>query len=136
MTRRTTLLLALLALFSVLSLSTLWAQTNVSMKITAEDGSGPKDTLRLAVNTAGTIGIDSLSPTLKEKELPPAPQGFEVRVLSLTGYDNFGPGSYTSIHALTNDLQTDIWKIQYKRDPSPTPIDFGWHANLANLPPL
>lgn len=122
----------MLVTLGMLCLQTALAQ-RVSIQITAMDGSGPIDVLTLCVDPAGTTGIDSLTPTLVEKELPPAPQGFEVRFLSLPGYDNFGPGSYTSIHHLGFVTQTDLYKVQFKRDVNSTGIDFTWPAGLDTL---
>jgi hypothetical protein len=129
--RKIICLLVCLSLFFLTQ--ALWAQTPVSIKLWATDGSGLTDTVTLAVNPAGTIGVDSISPNLREAELPPAPQGFEIRVASLTGFDSFGPGSYTSIHHLTRDTQSDKYKIQYQIDPSRTSITFTWPAGLGSV---
>lgn len=132
MTRRTKIFLPIVVALCMVCLQSVWAQ-RVVVQITATDGSGPTDVLTLCTDPAGTTGVDSLSPTLQEKELPPAPQGFEVRFLSLAGYDNFGPGSYTSIHHLAFPTQTDLYLVQFKRDPSSTAIDFSWPAGLDTL---
>jgi hypothetical protein len=112
----------------------LWAQTPVSIQMWATDGSGLTDTVKLAVHPSGTTGVDCVSPSLCEAALPPAPQGFEIRVAtSVWDAYGVGSGSYTSIHHLTFDTQTDTFKIQYQIDPSRTGIDFTWPAGLSGV---
>ena len=107
--RRTLCLLACLSL-SLIFAQAVWAQTPFSVKIHGTDDGGVADTgtVTLAVHPNGTAGADSVSPTLKERGLPPLPPSFDMRIINNAPQDNgLGDGSYTSIHQLLNDPQTD-----------------------------
>ena len=104
-----------------------------NFRLRATDGSGVTDTLTLATDPAGTVNIDSVSPSLKEAELPDLAQGLDVRVVTNVGWDSLGFGSYTSIHHFSFITQTDIWMIQYKVDSGLTACDFFWPPGLGLL---
>src|SRR5689334_17394509 len=121
----------------VLFAQALWAQTPVTIKLYGTDGGPVTDSLTLAVHPNGTndspCQADSINPNLKESSqgLPPPPQGVDMRVIPYPGFDCLS--NYTSIHKLTFDTQTDVWKVQFQRDGSQTGFDFSWPAGLGGL---
>lgn len=123
-------LLAVMALM-LLASQTLWGQFVV--QVSGTDGSGITDTLTLAVNPAGTAGFDSLSPTLREYEIPVAAKGLDFRVATNFPSDIIGLGSYTSIHYMAFATQTDKWKMQFNVDSGRTSIDLQWAAGLGSV---
>lgn len=123
------------ALLCVSLSQTLFAQTPVSFKFYGTDGGGIVDSLLLVVHPNGTNGAtpDSINSTTKESSqgLPPPPLGVDVRVIPNTGWD--GAPNYTSIHDLVFDNQSDLWKVQFKRDAAQTSMTFTWQAGLAGV---
>jgi hypothetical protein len=115
----------------LLASQTLWGQFVI--QVNGTDGSGITDTLTLAVNPAGTAGFDSLSPTLREYEIPVAAKGLDFRVASNFPADVIGLGSYTSIHHMAFPTQTDKWKMQFNVDSGRTNFMIQWPAGLASV---
>jgi len=115
----------------LLASQTLWGQFVI--QVNGTDGSGITDTLTLAVNPAGTAGFDSLSPTLREYEIPVAAKGLDFRVASNFPADNIGLGSYTSIHHMSFTTQTDKWKLQFNVDSGRTNLMVQWPAGLGSV---
>lgn len=112
----------------LLASQTLWGQFVV--KVNGTDGSGITDTLTLAVDPAGTSSYDSLSPTLREYEIPVAAKGLDFRVASNFPADVIGLGSYTSIHHMAFPTQTDRWKLQFNVDSGRTNFLLQWPTGL------
>jgi hypothetical protein len=123
-------LLACMALI-LLASQTLWGQFVI--QVNGTDGSGITDTLTLAVDPAGTASFDSLSPSLREYEIPVAAKGLDFRVASNFPADVIGLGSYTSIHLMTFPTQTDKWKMQFNVDSGRTDIMLQWPAGLGSV---
>jgi len=115
----------------LLASQTLWGQ--IAVQVNGTDGSGITDTLTLAVNPAGTASFDSLSPTLREYEIPVAAKGLDFRVASNFPADVIGLGSYTSIHHMAFPTQTDKWKMQFNVDSGRTNFMIQWPAGLAGV---
>jgi hypothetical protein len=115
----------------LLASQTLWGQFVV--QVSGTDGSGITDTLTLAVDPAGTASFDSLSPSLREYEIPVAAKGLDFRVATNFPSDIIGLGSYTSIHYMAYAAQTDKWKMQFNVDSGRTSIDLQWPAGLGSV---
>ncbi len=133
MNRRNKFYLLVCVALCVLLTQALMAQTPVTTQFSGTDGGGITIDLQLAVHPNGTYGRDSLNPTLYESTagIPPPPQGFDLRVAKLAGFDSLD--NYTSIHDLVYDTETDCWKIQFQRDAAQTGFDFSWAAGLAGV---
>jgi hypothetical protein len=101
--------------------------------VNGTDGSGITDTLTLAVDPAGTASYDSLSPSLREYEIPVAAKGLDFRVASNFPADVIGLGSYTSIHHMAFVTQTDKWKLQFNVDSGRTSFLIQWPAGLGSV---
>jgi len=123
-------LLVCMALMLLVS-QTVWGQFVI--QVSGTDGSGIVDTLTLAVDPAGTAGFDSLSPAVREYEIPVAAKGLDFRVATNFPSDIIGLGSYTSIHYMAYPTQTDKWKLQFNVDSGRTSLDLQWAAGLGSV---
>ena len=132
----------------LLGAASAWSQTNFSVKIYAEDGSGWKDSVYIGKNTAATdpvgwpVSGDSLNPTLVETELPPLPppgpnQAPDARLLDptgLSGVPTYGQGVRVDIRNLVNDGQKHIYRMSFRRgDPDGSAITLSWPSGLGAI---
>ncbi len=121
----------------LLGATSAWSQTNFSVKIYAEDGTGWKDSVVIGKYIVATNAIgDSISPILVENELPPVPpsgadQAPDVRLTDPTGGLAFGQGVAVDIRNLVSDGQKDVYRLKFRRtDPDGIPITLSWPAGL------
>jgi hypothetical protein len=124
----------------VLGTAGVTAQTDFSVKIYAEDGSGWKDSVVIGKYIAATDAVtDSLSPFLVENELPPpAPAGpnqaADLRIVDPAGGGAYGQGTALDIRHLVSDYQSNTYRIQFRRsDPEGYQITLSWQAGLGSV---
>ncbi len=124
----------------LLGAASAWSQTNFSVKIYAEDGSGWSDSVTIGKYTSATDAIgDSISPTLVENELPPVPpsganQAPDLRIVDPTGLSGvppYGQGVGVDIRLLVSDGQSNTYRLRFRRtDPEGTAITLSWPSGL------
>ncbi len=132
-------LLMVLACLLFLGVASAWSQTNFSVKIHAEDGSGWKDSVYIGKYTSATSNLiatrDSINPTLNEAELPPVPpagseQAADLRLDDPNGGGAYGQGVGVDIRNLVSDGQKDVYRVKFRRSGEGTGITLSWPSGL------
>lgn len=121
----------------LLGAASAWSQTNFSIKIYAEDGSGWQDSVQIGKYTNATDAIgDSISPTLVENELPPVPpsganQAPDLRLIDPLGGGAYGQGVGCDLRLLVSDGQSNTYRLSFRRsDPEGSAITLSWPSGL------
>jgi hypothetical protein len=130
----------------LLGAASAWSQTNFSVKIYAEDGSGWKDSVIIGKYTSATDPVgwpatgDSINATLVENELPPVPpsganQAPDLRIITPpAGGTGYGQGVGVDIRHLVTDGQSNVYRISFRRsDPEGSAITLSWPAGLGSV---
>ena len=101
-----------------------------SVIISGTDGSG-SGTVTIGIHPDATSGIDA---ALGEYGLPPYPPTFDIRCVSLTGWDALGiDGVRNNYHKQIRETQTDRYKISIAPEVGGSPITVSWPANMATV---
>jgi len=132
-------LLMVIACLVIIGVASAWSQTNFSIKIWAEDGSGWTDSVYIGKYTAATNGIgDSINPTLVEAELPPVPpagseQAADVRVISPPAGPSYGQGVGVDVRQLVSDGQKNVYRLSFRRSGEGSGITMSWPSGLGAI---
>jgi len=132
-------LLMVIACLVIIGVASAWSQTNFSIKIWAEDGSGWTDSVYIGKYTAATNGIgDSINPTLVEAELPPVPpagseQAADVRVISPPAGPSYGQGVGVDVRQLVSDGQKNVYRLSFRRSVEGSGITMSWPSGLGAI---
>jgi hypothetical protein len=101
-----------------------------SVVISGTDGSG-SGSVTIGIHPAATGGIDA---ALGEYGLPPYPPTFDIRCVSLAGWDTLGiDGVRNNYHKQNRETQTDRYKISIAPEVGGSPITVSWPSNMATV---
>jgi hypothetical protein len=126
-------LLMVIACLALLGVASAWSQTNFSIKIWAEDGSGWVDSVVIGKNTAATDGITDTA--FGEAELPPVPpagseQAADMRLTTPPGGGSYGQGVGVDIRQLVSDGQKNVYRLTFRRSGEGTGMTLRWPSGL------